>query len=145
MSSPTQRSTAYCRAQDWPYSIEERWVPQLQHKGGGVTPGHRKDLWGCIDLLVLDDEPGILAVQACAGASHATRAKKMRAALIGLPTPAGQRNSAALKRWVEKGNRLEVWSWDKQGARGKRKLWTLRRELILTFHGVPIEEQSDLR
>lgn len=23
---------------------------------------------------------------------------------------------------------IEVWSWAKQGARGKRKLWTLRRE-----------------
>ena len=138
MTSPTQRSLAYAEDHEWPAAVVEKWVP----RGPGGPPlaapgapayagspfGFRKDMWGCIDLLVLDDLPGVLAVQACAGSSHATRAAKARGIIF--MDSDGPKKGRALRRWLEKGNRIEVWSWAKQGPRGKRKLWTLRRELI---------------
>lgn len=32
--------------------------------------------------------------------------------------------------WRSVGAVIEVWSWAKQGPRGQRKLWTLRREML---------------
>jgi hypothetical protein len=34
----------------------------------------------------------------------------------------------ALQDWLKAGGRFEVVSWAKRGARGKRKVWTVRRE-----------------
>ena len=116
-NSPTQRSLAYARAQGWPVAIVEHWNPHAFI---------RQDLFGVIDLLVLDDEPGVLGVQACAGNSHATRRTKITDLLS---EPDGS-HPLALRKWLEKHNRLEVWSWSKKGARGKRKKWEIRRERI---------------
>jgi hypothetical protein len=32
--------------------------------------------------------------------------------------------------WKGSGAALEIWSWKKQGPRGHRKTWTLRREAL---------------
>lgn len=136
-ASPTSRSLDYCRRQGWPAGSTEKWVPFKGSKPG--RPGNglggiRRDLFGFIDLVVLvlpqvghyDDRPPppswqglgfILGVQACAGASHAARADKVRAAPV-------------LASWYACGGRVEVWSWTKAGPRGKRKRWTLRREAV---------------
>lgn len=138
MSSPTERAIAFCKSNGWPRAVVEKWNPHTKT---------RADLWGCIDMLVLDDEPGTLGVQACAGASHAARARKVHDTILGV-TPAGASplglgvaaaKSIALLRWLEKGNRLEVWSFAKHGARGKRKVYTLRRERI-TASWQPLQE-----
>ncbi len=129
MTSPTQRALAFCKSNSWPYAIVEHWN---QHT---MT---RKDLWSIGDLIVLDDEPGALLVQVCAGASHAARATKVRRAIEGGTAGAESeltlgrilRDSNALKRWLAKGGRIEVWSFAKHGARGKRKVYSLRRERI---------------
>lgn len=107
--SPTQRSLALCKKEGWTAAIVERWNAYARI---------RQDLFGCIDLLVLDGQPGPLGVQVTAGSSHAARRTKMLA-------------EPRLRAWLEAGARAEVWSWSKTGARGKRKLWTLRREPII--------------
>jgi hypothetical protein len=113
MSSPTQRSLEHCRKQGWIAGVVEKWNPHARI---------RQDLFGCIDLIVIDDlEQGPLAVQATSGTGHAARRKKSVA-------------EPRLKLWLEAPARFEIWSWSKRGPRGKRKVWTLRREPITLEH-----------
>ena len=119
MSSPTQRSLEYCRKNGWIAGVVEKWNPHARI---------RQDLFGCIDLIVIDDlEQGPLAVQATSGTGHAARRKKSIA-------------EPRLKLWLEAPARFEIWSWSKRGPRGKRKVWTLRREPILLAHLEPNED-----
>lgn len=120
MGSPTSRSLAALRYEGWQAGVVEKWIPQA---------GRRVDLGGGIDIVAWrapGPDPatgwplygGILAVQACAGASHAARRTK----LLALP---------AMREWVAAGGHLEIWSWTKKGPRGRRKLWACRREALL--------------
>jgi hypothetical protein len=108
MSSPTSRSLDYARKQGWMAGVVER------HN----TFSHKKnDLFGFADIAIAAGRP--LLVQACAGSSHAARRTKLlgeRLAQVGLA--------------IASGYHVEIWSWSKTGARGKRKLWTLRVEKI---------------
>jgi hypothetical protein len=107
--SPTQRARAFCKANGWTSQIVERF---------NVYAKVRQDLFGVIDLVVLDGQGGgPLGVQVCAGASHAARRDKALA-------------EPRLREWLSAPARFEVWSYSKRGERGKRKLWTLRREAI---------------
>lgn len=110
MTSPTARSLAYCRKVGWPAAVVEKWNPHSKT---------RHDLFGMFDLLILVEgvPPNIIGVQACAGASHAARVAKVK-------------SSANLAPWLACGGGAEVWSWAKQGPRGKRKTWTLRAEEV---------------
>ena len=105
--SPTQRTIAECKRRGWICQVVEKWNPHARI---------RQDLFGCIDIVALTDA-GILGIQACAGASHAARAAKMRA-------------EPKTLAWRKAGGVLEVWSWAKRGPRGERKVWTLRTESI---------------
>jgi len=117
-TSPTARSLAYARSRGWAAGVVERWNQHAMV---------RHDLFGFIDLVVLDDMgDGPLAVQACAATDHAKRRAKVAA-------------SPLLPRWLAQPGRCEVWSWSKRGARGKRKLWDLRREAVLPE---PAENES---
>tara|TARA_R100000234_G_C4984049_1_gene172373 strand:+ start:516 stop:911 length:396 start_codon:yes stop_codon:yes gene_type:complete len=110
MSSPTQRSLQHCRKNGWIAGVVEKWNQYARI---------RQDLFGCIDMIVIDDlEQGPLAVQATSGSGHAARRKKSIA-------------EPRLKLWLESPARFEIWSWSKKGPKGKRKLWTLRREPII--------------
>jgi hypothetical protein len=74
----------------------------------------RQDLFGA-DVLPLKPGEPVLAVQATTGANHAARREKLATAgFVGL--------------WKGAGAALEIWSWTHAGPRGKRKVWTLRRE-----------------
>lgn len=108
--SPTRRCLAHAKALGWTVQVVEHWNAFAQR---------RVDLFGCIDLVVLTNDPGVgpLGVQACAGASHATRRIKALA-------------EPRIRRWLEQPARFEIWSWAKRGARGKAKRWTLRVEKI---------------
>jgi hypothetical protein len=69
-------------------------------------PGVRIDLFGCIDILALDGQPGCLGIQATSGSGHpAKHLAKMRT----LPD---------VRPWLEAGNRLQIWAWRKAGAAG---------------------------
>ena len=107
--SPTQRARAFCKEQGWTSQIVEKWNQYAKV---------RQDLFGVIDLVVLDGQGGgPLGVQVCAGSSHAARRKKAEA-------------EPRLAEWLASPARFEVWSFSKTGARGVRKLWTLRREPV---------------
>ena len=111
MSSPTQRSLAHARKAGHYAQVVERWVPMARK---------RIDLCGCIDLIVLTGSE-IIGVQACAGASHSARRTKA------LKDP---QVAPRLALWLASGGRFSIHSWAKRGARGERKLWTLREEEI---------------
>ena len=106
-TSPTQRTLAELRKNGYTAQVVERWNPHARV---------RVDLFGVIDLLALLPDR-ILGIQACAGASHAVRRTKI------LDEPRA-------RQWLQAGGELAGWSWAKQGARGKRKTWTLRVEAI---------------
>jgi hypothetical protein len=77
----------------------------------------RVDLWGFVDTLALDPAPAavsrVLAIQSTTHDHHSHRVTKILE----------HENTLTVLRHVE----VEVWSWGKQGARGKKKEWTLRR------------------
>lgn len=101
--TPTQRALAHCRSLGYTAAVVEKWNPHAKV---------RQDLFGVIDVLALTPA-GILALQVCAGASHSAR----RAKILAEPRAAS---------WVKAGGLLELWSYSKRGARGRRKQWVLR-------------------
>lgn len=106
VTSPTQRTLAYCRAEGWIPAVVERWNQYAQI---------RQDLYGFLDLLVMDDKPGLLGVQCTSGSNAAARMEKIGAEPKAL-------------HWLLRGLRVEVWGWRKvKGKRGGRLHWDVRR------------------
>lgn len=108
-TSPTSRTLSQLK--DWGFTAQvvERWNPYAKI---------RQDLFGFADIVAV--RPGIsgtLYIQCCEGSSHAARREK----ILGVE---------AARTVIDAGNKVEVWSWAKRGDRGKRKVWTLRREEI---------------
>jgi hypothetical protein len=103
-SRPTQRSLAELREREWPHQVVEYW-----HHYGQV----RIDLFGCIDILALDGQPGSLGIQACT-VGDASKRRKKALGCVNLP------------HWLAAGNRFEVWGWRELVASG----WTLRTEPV---------------
>lgn len=105
--TPTARSLAECRKRGWDAQVVERYNQYARR---------RIDLFGVIDIVAITPT-GILGIQATSnnGGTHAARVHKALA-------------EPRLVRWLRAGAHFEVWSWAKQGARGERKLWTLRAE-----------------
>lgn len=109
MSSPTARTLKLARELGFHIGVVERYNSFTKQ---------RTDLFGFIDLVAVKPGVGVVGIQACAAASHAARRDKIR-------------ESPLLADILASGMRVEVWSWAKQGGRGKRKVWTVRREEIL--------------
>lgn len=109
-NSPTSSTLTYLRKLGWRACITEKW-----NRFAKV----RQDMFGFCDIACIGlSQKGVMAVQACAGASHAARRTK----ILGLPDA---------RLWLECGNSIYVISWAKQGARGERKTWTARIEKIV--------------
>lgn len=106
MSSPTQRTIKALKELGFTCQIVEYWSPFAKR---------RIDLFNCIDIVAVKEGVGIIGVQTTSADNHSARMNKAR------ETP-------AIAEWLRAGARFEVWSWGVKGARGKRKLWTLRRE-----------------
>lgn len=113
MTSPTQRTLALARELGFQAQVVERW---------NMHARVRVDLFGVIDIVAVHDDCGIVGIQACAGSSHAARRTKAM-------------ETDGIRRWLSAGGRFEVWSWAKQGPRGKRKVWTVRREELVLCDG----------
>jgi hypothetical protein len=107
-NSPTQLALKEALSLGFTAQVVERW---------NQFAGVRQDLFGCIDIVICRAGVGIIGVQACARGSHAIRRKKCAA-------------EPRARAWIESGGRIEVWSFGKMGARGKRKTWQLWREEI---------------
>lgn len=119
--SPTQRTLKHCRDCGYLAEVVERWNPHAKV---------RHDLIGCIDVLVIG-ECRTLGIQACAGASHNARLEKALA-------------EPRLVQWLRANREFEVWSWQKRGAAGKRKLWSLRQTAVRLVDDKPVAQTSDL-
>lgn len=102
-----------CRKLGWHAQTVEQTVPYTFIK---------RDLFGVIDIVaVTAGEPlnpaRILGIQATSGGNHSKRVAKIIA-------------EPRARAWIDAGGLLEVWTWEKQGPRGQRKVWMLRRERI---------------
>ena len=121
-TSPTQRSLQYARKSGYVAGVVERWAPLSIKQPDGtfkmIPYGKRHDLFGCIDIVCLDDlHTGIIGIQATSRTNHNARLAKSK-------------GCEELAVWLRCGGKFEVWSWAKQGAAGKRKLWNCKRQEI---------------
>src|ERR1043165_6210131 len=104
MSSPTIRSLALLRELGYTAKVVEHWNPYAKI---------RQDLFGA-DILALKPGKPVLVAAATTRSNRAARRTKLDGA-----------GFTAL--WEGAGAQLEVWSWTKQGSKGQRKTWTVRR------------------
>lgn len=103
--SPTQRSLAHLREQGYTCQVVERWCPHSRR---------RVDLFNFADIVAVKPSfRGVLFVQTTSASSVSARVKKIH-------------ETAAAGIVLAAGNPVVVHGWGKRGARGKRKLWTLR-------------------
>lgn len=103
--SPTARSLALLRELGYEPDIVERRIP-----GADTT----RDFFGCVDLIAAHPQGGILAVQATTSSNLAARVTKAK-------------GEPRLVVWLRAGGRFEAWGWSERGARGRTKVWTVRR------------------
>jgi len=123
--SPTQRTQQYLRTRGFHVANCEKKLPTTA--AGWKGPLVTQDLYGFIDTLAVD-QMLLLAVQSTSGSNHAAHVTKCREA------PAFVALSSHLQ--------IEVWSWAKRGPRGKRKLWTLRRESLTSDEPVALIDRG---
>ena len=106
--SPTQRSLARLRKENWLCAVTEHWNPWTKR---------RADLFGFIDIVCLRGDE-TLAVQTTSGSNVAARLGKIKA-------------TQAASVWLESPNRkITIHGWDKKGPRGKRKTWECREVFV---------------
>lgn len=120
---------------------EERVGISSWWQSAGGFGGVRKDLLGFIDCIVLDGEPGVLALQAC-GSDVGAHQRKME----GRPSKQdakGLRDASLLqyrvRSWLLAGNRLLIVAWrpiwvQKSATNKVRKMTPRFIEGILTPH-----------
>lgn len=107
--SPVQRTLKVLRSLGYVCAVCERWNPY-----GKV----RQDLFGFIDIVCLQpDVLGVLAVQVTTHSNLANHRYKLA-------------SNKSIRMWLDAGNRVEIISWGKQGPKGKRKIWKMKRESI---------------
>lgn len=109
--SPTARSLAHLRKHGAIAAVVERY---------NSFSRKRTDLFGFIDIVALDDQPGVLGVQSTTVSNQSARVAKIQS----------QELAVAVRWWLRAGNRIVVHGWAKRGARGKRKTWTLAESPI---------------
>lgn len=119
MTTPTQRTLAWCRDKGWLADVAERWVNSASvnqlissarmgmgwPRGKVVSnSGVRRDLFGFIDVIAL--KPGqILAIQATSSGNSSARLAK-------ISSECSQQAAA----WLRAGGAIEVWGWHKYAS-----------------------------
>lgn len=103
----------YLRDQGHIAEVAEHRVPRIN-----IT----RDLFGFVDIAVLDGKPGVLGVQTTTMSNHAARVGKIQSDEL----------ARAVNAWLLAGNRIVVHGWAKRGPRGKRKRWSLVETPIST-------------
>ena len=105
--SPTQRTLAYCKKLGRTSGIVEKWNSFIKI---------RQDLFGFIDIICIDKEKGIIAVQST-GSAHSEHIKKLTIDRKEIVT-----------EWLESGAPLELISWRKvkKVRGGKAMVWKPR-------------------
>lgn len=112
-TSPTQRTLRELRKQGRLVDVCERWMINPKHPAGGF----RKDMFGFIDLVVLDPEQGIVAVQSC-GQDFSGHMRKIL----------DSECTENVIEWLQCGGKVECWSWRKVKLKrgGKAMRWRPR-------------------
>jgi hypothetical protein len=105
--SPTARSLQHLRALGYKAQVVEKTIPRTFIK---------KDLFGA-DIVALKACTPLLVIQCTSGSNVAARITKLQ-------------ESGFDTLWKSVGAMIEVWGWAKQGTRGQRKVWTVRREAL---------------
>jgi len=115
--SPTQRTLKELRNLGRVVAITEKWQVIPNHPGGGI----RKDLFGFIDLIALDAERGIVAIQSC-GSSFSEHFRKITDSDC----------TENVLEWLRCGGKLELWGWRRIKAKkgGKAMVWRPRIQEI---------------
>jgi len=114
--SPTTQTLDWLRDHGYMVAVCEHWNHHAKI---------RQDLWGIVDVWAINEDRDLL-IQTTVGSHHAERVKKA------IECPA--------MPWLLLRHEFEVWSWEKQGPRGKRKKWTLR-VTALTVKGGRVREK----
>jgi hypothetical protein len=96
--SPTARTLDHLRRQGYVAAVVERWIPQANI---------RRDLFGCIDIVVVKPGCPVLGVQATSISNVGARLKKAKA----IPE---------LRTWLTVAS-FQVWGWVK-----RRGVWTAK-------------------
>jgi len=111
--TPTQRTLRELKRQGRIVDVCERWIMMPNHPGGGF----RKDLFGFIDLIVLDSAKGIVGIQSC-GQSYSAHIQKIMDS---------ECTEYAIE-WLRCGGLLELWGWRKLKIKrgGKATRWAPR-------------------
>lgn len=110
MTSPTQRTLKFLRDIGAVARVVEHWNGYAKR---------RIDLWGA-DILAKQGRL-LMAVQTTSDANHSSRVEKSKV-------------DPDVRNWLDTGVGFYVISWGKKGARGKRKLWTVRiSQLVLNL------------
>jgi len=111
--SPTQRTLRALRDQGRIVDISEKWVIKPKHPAGGF----RKDLFGFVDLVCLDVERGIIAIQSC-GQNYSEHLRKIM----------DSECTENVIEWLKCGGCLELWAWRKVKLKrgGKAMRWQPR-------------------
>jgi hypothetical protein len=117
--SNTQRTLRELRDRGFAAAVVEKWNSFAKRGGsgqdGGGPFGVRQDLFGIVDILVLDLARGFVGVQVCSVGTQAAHIRKLTETCAG-----------ASLRWLDTpGGFLEVWAWSKKKLfRGsKRSVW----------------------
>jgi hypothetical protein len=126
--SPTQRTLRCLRDEGRLIDVAERWIPNPKIPGGGF----RKDLFGFVDLVVLDSQQGIGAIQSC-GQSFAEHKRKIL----------DSECTEFVIEWLKCGGFVELWGWRKVKLKrgGKAMRWKPRiAEITLFDEGLKFKE-----
>ncbi len=100
--TPTARTLALLRRRGFRADVCEHRLPRCC-----IT----RDLFGFADLIYLDPERGIVAVQVTTTSNRSARRKKMAAC-------------PGTREWLTTGGLVELWAWRKR-RKGRRMLWTV--------------------
>lgn len=103
-ASPTSMTLNRCRADGHIATVAEHWV-------AFPPPGHRRDLFGFIDVICLRPD-GIVAIQATSNPNLSARVKKI-----------GDERRETAQAWLDAGGQIEVWGWYKYKKAEDRKFW----------------------
>lgn len=121
--------TTTARSGDW---LKKRgWIVANVEKFNSFIK-MRFDAFGIGDLLAAKPGTGISLIQCTTGSNASSHVLKAL-------------QNKNLSVWLRSGGAFEIHSFEKQGPRGKRKLWTLRRQrAMLLGDTVCFEETAEL-
>jgi len=114
-SKPMQRSLKHLKDNGWTVAIVEKWK-----KFPGMKIGVRQDVWGFGDILACRSFSEPYQIALVQTTDH-TSISKHRAKILAIPE---------FEKWKSAGGLVLLHGWAKRGPRGKRKVWTLKEEVL---------------